>query len=1039
MSLLDEWNTEIRRDRFGASQAPEEQRLEREPEPFALDLRCDLLARGRGHAVQFAASNDHLFVATSRNFLLRHDLSGATTTVGELELSRTPDARVQALFVDPLGLHALVVMQVGGSTETLYVDASWKKARPISKLRGHVPTAVAWPPALSPRTLSELLLGTEAGRLLELGCDAESGGKKDRLHALHDLRDEAGAVTGLLQAPLGPGRRLVAALCGTRLHLFSGGPSLAALFAGDCASRSVELPLDAPATALCTLCAPCPPDSTLVELVAAGAAVDMPRPEAFAVLSPSGVYWGDLDLNPGVGDDAERLVRCALLPAAALAPRSPHAQLGQQAQQRAERALGLVLTGHHHALLYPSCLRFVSRVSKALAQEVAVDRLSAPLRGVPVLPLALARDHLAGRVYLLAGDDALEVDCGAEGAGLWRAYLRKGQWAAALRHAEGARQRNAVLSAQADAAFDEGRYEEAGGLYGRVTSTSPSFEELALRLMDAGEPAALEAFLQARLDTLGPADAAQRTMVATWLLELLLDRSNAALLARRAEGGEQRYQELCGRLRALLEGRAALLDPGTTAALLGAAGRSAELLAYARARGDFEAVLEALLAAGEAEQAAAVLRRPSIPPELHYKFAPALAAAAPALAVQSWVESQPPLDPGRLLPALLLLCGETGEGEAAACAGPAPPPGSTEAALRYVRYAVGTLGSTDAALHNLAVALLAADPQGEGALLEYLSSSRSPGGVPLYDPVAALRVARERRCPKASVQLLCELGLYPDAVAAALSFDPDLAAGIARSRGDAGDEQLSRKLWLEIAADTIERGVRGGGGEQGGESDTASMEEDIRAVAALLDASGGALRIEDVLPLFPDFTTIDAFKAAVCSSLERYNQEIEDLRREMQLASDTAQAIREDLSRLDQREATVDLSEPCARCSRPLRTPPPSSAGPSGGALPRLYLFPTGAAYHASCLCAEAASLAPEPRRRRILALAERLAAVPEGAATAPARGGDPTAPVAELRRALAEVAAREDPRAGEESVTALLHKPFVGADEEAELRSWEL
>lgn len=38
----------------------------------------------------------------------------------------------------------------------------------------------------------------------------------------------------------------------------------------------------------------------------------------------------------------------------------------------------------------------------------------------------------------------------------------------------------------------------------------------------------------------------------------------------------------------------------------------------------------------------------------------------------------------------------------------------------------------------------------------------------------------------------------------------------------------------------------------------------IRGVAALLEASGGALGIEDVLPLFPDFTTIESFKAAVC-------------------------------------------------------------------------------------------------------------------------------------------------------------------------------
>ena len=40
--------------------------------------------------------------------------------------------------------------------------------------------------------------------------------------------------------------------------------------------------------------------------------------------------------------------------------------------------------------------------------------------------------------------------------------------------------------------------------------------------------------------------------------------------------------------------------------------------------------------------------------------------------------------------------------------------------------------------------------------------------------------------------------------------------------------------------------------------------ERVREVSALLEESRGALRIEDVLPLFPDFVEIDAFKDAVC-------------------------------------------------------------------------------------------------------------------------------------------------------------------------------
>lgn len=105
---------------------------------------------------------------------------------------------------------------------------------------------------------------------------------------------------------------------------------------------------------------------------------------------------------------------------------------------------------------------------------------------------------------------------------------------------------------------------------------------------------------------------------------------------------------------------------------------------------DNEAVLEILLQRGEAGRALAVLRRPGVSPELLYKFAPELVAAAPGPTVDAWLAAQPALEPRRLLPALLRL------GEAGA---------SAEArahALRYVRFCVGRLGSTDAAVHNLA-------------------------------------------------------------------------------------------------------------------------------------------------------------------------------------------------------------------------------------------------------------------------------------------------------------------------------------------------
>ncbi len=60
----------------------------------------------------------------------------------------------------------------------------------------------------------------------------------------------------------------------------------------------------------------------------------------------------------------------------------------------------------------------------------------------------------------------------------------------------------------------------------------------------------------------------------------------------------------------------------------------------------------------------------------------------------------------------------------------------------------------------------------------------------------------------------------------------------------------------------------------------------------VLGEAEGQIRIEDVLPLFPDFVTIDAFKAAICSSLEDYNSQIEGLKTEMADSTRIADALR---------------------------------------------------------------------------------------------------------------------------------------------------
>ncbi len=58
------------------------------------------------------------------------------------------------------------------------------------------------------------------------------------------------------------------------------------------------------------------------------------------------------------------------------------------------------------------------------------------------------------------------------------------------------------------------------------------------------------------------------------------------------------------------------------------------------------------------------------------------------------------------------------------------------------------------------------------------------------------------------------------------------------------------------------------------------------------------VKIEDVLPYFPDFALIDDFKEDIQTALEEYNSRIESLKTEMDEATKSAENIRLDIRAL---------------------------------------------------------------------------------------------------------------------------------------------
>ena len=97
------------------------------------------------------------------------------------------------------------------------------------------------------------------------------------------------------------------------------------------------------------------------------------------------------------------------------------------------------------------------------------------------------------------------------------------------------------------------------------------------------------------------------------------------------------------------------------------------------------------------------------------------------------------------------------------------------------------------------------------------------------------------------------------------------------------------------------------------------------------------LKIEDILPFFPDFVVIDDFKEEIAHALEGYSSHIDTLKSEMDEATQMAESIKQDVIALKNRFVTIDAEEQCSHCSRLLLTR-------------QFYVFPCRHCFHADCL-----------------------------------------------------------------------------------------
>nr|CAD7458172.1 unnamed protein product [Timema tahoe] len=564
--------------------------------------------------------------------------------------------------------------------------------------------------------------------------------------------------------------------------------------------------------------------------------------------------------------------------------------------------LSFVLTEFHALLLYSDHVRGISMLNHELVFEDYYNESFGKL-------VSITKDPIKGTIWAFAERAVFRYKVTHEERNVWQVYVEKGEFELAKKYCrDNPAHIDQVLVKQAD------MYEQSALHY---AETQSSFEEIALKFLQVWEIEALKTFLIKKLEGFKPQDKTQVTMIVVWVIELFLNQ--LGVLRDKGEVNTSQYSILQKQLDSFLTHKevkeCVMTNRSTIYDLMASHGDKHNLIRLTIMNKDFERVIRHHINKNNYLEALDVLKGQN-KKELFYQFTPALVQAIPKQTIQALIAQGRTLSPNKLLPALVT-CDDDQAGEV----------------IRYLEFCIHSLGCQQQAIHNYLLSLYAKLKPDK--LMQYLTMQGQDSTMVCYDIHYALRLCRERGLSEACVQLSALLGLWEVAVDLALTVNVDLAKQTANMPQN--DTELRKKLWLKIAQHVVRE------------------KDDIEQAMQFLKECD-LLKIEDILPFFSDFVTIDHFKDAICTSLQEYNQHIQDLKEEMEEATKSAEVIREEIQTFRNRCSFVHSHDVCSLCDLRLLMRP-------------FYLFPCGHRFHSDCLVSDLSPMLPPGKRNKMLEL----------------------------------------------------------------------
>ncbi|KAL9128902.1 MAG: hypothetical protein Q9217_002524 [Psora testacea] len=833
-------------------------------------------------------ANNVLILALSTGRILRIDLD-SPSDIDDIDLPKKPSESglIRRLFLDPSASHLIISTTLG---ENYYLHTQSRQPKPLSRLKGVSIESIAWNPSIPTASTREILVGAADGNIYEDYIEPSSEFYRSQEKYLKLVyRASEGPVTGLWFDDI-PGRaevrRVIVTTPSKGLHFLGrvgrhgaegSGSIFTRLFETE-ALTSHEVNRGVNQVPSTLVVSPDPPDATAVT----GAEGE----RYYAWLNSQGVMHGKLRTDTGSGN-----LGSAVFNNSKMVLRS---QIGASESSSGRKKptmdpiAGVALSQWHLLCLVEGRIVALQRLDEQLVYDQAV--LEPGENAINLLA-----DQKKNTFWLFTTHDIFEIVVTDEDRDVWKIMLKNQQFSLASHYARTPTQKDAVAMAYGDHLIGKGQYLEAAHVYGK---SSRPFEQVALTFIDRGEQDALRKYLLTKIATYKKSSIMQRTMIASWLVEIYMSKLNSlddtittkAQLTENTNTADTKDELNAVRhdFQDFVTKYKSDLDKQTTCEIIGSHSREQELLFYATAIDDYNYVLSYWVQRERWQEALDVLKKQA-DPAIFYKHSSVLMVHTPTELVEILTRHDE-LDPIKLIPALLSYSNKY----------PSIPIPQNQA-VRYLNYCINTLHTTNPAIHNTLLSIYASHPSpSENALLSYLSTHSLPTPPP-YDSDFAFRLCIQHNRVQSAVHLYSSMGEYTSAVNLALKHGEIDLASLVADRPSDNDPVLRKKLWLEVAKKVISQQGRGS----------------IKTAIDFLKRCD-LLRIEDLIPFFPDFVVIDEFKEEICAALESYSRSIAALDAEMDASAATAEHIKADIKQLERRYAIVEPGERCRVCELPL-------------------------------------------------------------------------------------------------------------------------